>query len=84
MGGYYTNLSRPGCDDPKVGGQHGMLLGQESKEQNALWHGIMPNVSTYRVPHYIVDVVGGGYVFNSALLVFCDADFIADPMERPL
>jgi hypothetical protein len=62
MGGKVVNPERQGCDAETAGGQHGLLLGQESVELGALWHGLESNISTYRVPDNIVAVVGGGYV----------------------
>ncbi|KAF2128361.1 hypothetical protein P153DRAFT_357727 [Dothidotthia symphoricarpi CBS 119687] len=60
IGGYYTNVSKTDCDVYKTGGQHGLLLGEESTEQNNQWHGLMANISSYRVPKVITAVVGGG------------------------
>lgn len=59
IGGNYVNTSFAGCDVPKIGGQHAMLLGQESTEQGALWHAPMKNVTSYRVPDALVKVIGG-------------------------
>jgi hypothetical protein len=63
IGGYLTNTSAPECDVPKIGGQHGLLLGQESVEVSAWWHGLMDNVTGYRVPDKVVTLIGGEYVF---------------------
>ncbi|CAO2656272.1 Nn.00g050750.m01.CDS01 [Neocucurbitaria sp. VM-36] len=60
MSGKYTNTSRVGCDVENAGGQHGLLLGQESIEQGNQWHGLMANVSDYRVPGNITAIIGGG------------------------
>jgi hypothetical protein len=60
MGGYYTNTTKQECDVAGAGGQHGLLLGQESVEQGNQWHRLMSNVSEYRVPQVITAVIGGG------------------------
>ncbi|KAF1846853.1 uncharacterized protein K460DRAFT_425442 [Cucurbitaria berberidis CBS 394.84] len=62
MGGYYTNATQPMCDIPKIGGQHGLPLGQEAVERGQTWLGLMSNVTKYRVPKNITDVIGGEYV----------------------
>lgn len=62
IGGQFTNASAPECDVPKIGGQHGLLLGQENVELGAWWHGIVDNTTGYRVPDQIVAHVGGEYV----------------------
>jgi hypothetical protein len=59
MGGQLTNASLPECDVPKIGGQHGLLLGQESTEQGAWWHAVMDNTTGYRVPDNLVALIGG-------------------------
>ncbi|KAH7125767.1 hypothetical protein B0J11DRAFT_615097 [Dendryphion nanum] len=79
MGGFVTNASRTECDDPLVQGQHGILLGQESIEENALWHRLMANVSTYRVPRNISAVIGGG-VNGSATLTAPSGGFASSDL----
>jgi hypothetical protein len=64
MSGYYTNNTRPACDAPTIGGQHGLPLGQESVERGQAWLGLMSNVTEYRVPMNITEVIGGEYVFK--------------------
>ncbi|KAF1931004.1 uncharacterized protein M421DRAFT_57308 [Didymella exigua CBS 183.55] len=59
VGGQIPNASLPECDVPKIGGQHGLLLGQEAAEQGAWWHAIQDNTTGYRVPDKIVSLVGG-------------------------
>lgn len=70
MSGFYTNTSRPACDAPSIGGQHGLALGQEGK--NTPWLGLMTNVTEYRVPDNITDIIGGGYVVQSLSAWFTD------------
>lgn len=65
MSGYYTNTSRPACDAPSIGGQHGLALGQENIERRQPWLGLMTNVTEYRVPENITEVIGGGYVVQA-------------------
>jgi hypothetical protein len=70
IGGYLTNTSVADCDMPMIGGQHGMLLGQESVEQGdgrdpAWWHKPLDNVTGYRVPDQIVARIGGQYVLST-------------------
>ncbi|KAJ4365699.1 hypothetical protein N0V83_008319 [Neocucurbitaria cava] len=60
INGKYTNTSEVACDVKNAGGQHGLLLGQESIEQGNLWHGLMSNISDYRVPGNITALIGGG------------------------
>jgi hypothetical protein len=60
--GFYTNPNRTGCDEPKLGGQHALLLGQENRELNAVYHGVLLNISEYRVPGDITSVIGGRWV----------------------
>lgn len=73
MSGYYTNTSRPACDAPTIGGQHGLALGPEGKERGQPWLGLMTNVTEYRVPDNITDIIGGGCVVQSVLsTVFTD------------
>jgi hypothetical protein len=48
------------CDARESGGQHGLLLGQESVEVGTMWHDLKSDVSSYRVPDNIVAVIGGG------------------------
>ncbi|KAJ4985569.1 cell wall anchored protein [Stagonosporopsis vannaccii] len=64
IGGQYTNTSSTECDVPKIGGQHGLLLGQEAIEQRAWWHAVQDNTTGYRVPDNIVALIGGEYVSN--------------------
>lgn len=64
MGGLLVNPERTACDIATAGGQHGLLLGQESIELGNLWHGLQSNISKYRVPDNITGVIGGGYVFE--------------------
>lgn len=69
IGGYLTNTSKTDCDVPNIGGQHGLLLGQEHIEQGtdgkpAWWHAPMDNVTGYRVPDQIVARIGGEYVLE--------------------
>ena len=45
MSGKLTNTSAVGCDLPTVGGQHGLLLGQESIDGGNLWHRLESNVT---------------------------------------
>ena len=59
IGGQIPNASLTECDVPKIGGQHGLLLGQEATEQGAWWHAIQDNTTGYRVPDKIVSLVGG-------------------------
>ena len=68
LGGQIPNASLSECDVPKIGGQHGFLLGQESTEVGAWWHAIMDNTTGYRVPEKIVSLVGGKYVLRSKIL----------------
>ncbi|KZM22983.1 uncharacterized protein EKO05_0011196 [Ascochyta rabiei] len=60
IGGALTNTSVPDCDAPKIGGQHGLLLGQENVELESWWHAPMDNTTGYRVPDQIVARIGGG------------------------
>jgi hypothetical protein len=62
IGGQTPNASLTECDVPKIGGQHGLLLGQEAAEQGVWWHAIQDNTTGYRVPDKIVSLVGGKYV----------------------
>ena len=59
IGGQTPNASLTECDVPKIGGQHGLLLGQEAAEQGVWWHAIQDNTTGYRVPDKIVSLVGG-------------------------
>ncbi|KAF2632023.1 hypothetical protein BU25DRAFT_454396 [Macroventuria anomochaeta] len=59
IGGQIPNASLTECDVPKIGGQHGLLLGQEATEQGVWWHAIQDNTTGYRVPDKIVALVGG-------------------------
>lgn len=63
MGGYVANKTWPACDVPEEGGQHGLLLGQESVEVNRprvqWWWRLWSGYNRYRVPDTIVSVVGG-------------------------
>ncbi|KAF3036160.1 hypothetical protein E8E12_003136 [Didymella heteroderae] len=60
MGGQLVNPERQGCDAATAYGQHGLLLGQESVEQGAMWHGLQLDIPKYRVPGNITAVIGGG------------------------
>ena len=64
IGGQIPNASLTECDVPKIGGQHGLLLGQEATEQGVWWHAIQDNTTGYRVPDKIVALVGGEYVLE--------------------
>ncbi|KAH6614895.1 hypothetical protein C7974DRAFT_442924 [Boeremia exigua] len=59
IGGQISNASLTGCDVPKIGGQHGLLLGQEAVEQGVWWHGVQDNTTGYRVPDTIISLIGG-------------------------
>lgn len=59
IGGEIPNTSLTECDVPKIGGQHGLLLGQEAEEEGVWWHAIQDNTTGYRVPDKIVSLVGG-------------------------
>ncbi|KAF1364389.1 hypothetical protein EJ07DRAFT_99341 [Lizonia empirigonia] len=59
VGGQIPNVSLTACDVPTIGGQHGLLFGQEATEEGAWWHGIQDNTTGYRVPDKIVSLVGG-------------------------
>lgn len=67
VGGQIPNVSLTACDVPTIGGQHGLLLGQEATEEGAWWHGIQDNTTGYRVPDKIVSLVGGKYVLAACL-----------------
>ena len=66
IGGYYANTSFTQCDSPKYMGQHGLLLGQETKEvappDTKWWWRLWHEFNGYRVPDTIVSLVGGKYV----------------------
>jgi hypothetical protein len=70
IGGQIPNASITECDVPKIGGQHGLLLGQEATEQGVWWHAIQDNTTGYRVPEKIVSLVGGKYVLFNAAMYF--------------
>jgi len=61
MGGARTNKSMIECDVPDMGGQHGLLLGQEGNEleEPNWWHAVKNDTSGYRVPDQIVSLIGG-------------------------
>lgn len=59
IGGQIPNATLTECDVPKIGGQHGLLLGQEAIEEGVWWHAIQDNTTGYRVPDKIVSLVGG-------------------------
>lgn len=63
MGGNVTNSSMGECDVPDMGGQHGLLLGQENVEVKNWWHAVKNDTNIYRVPDQIVALIGGEYVF---------------------
>ncbi|KAH8731761.1 hypothetical protein GQ44DRAFT_603735, partial [Phaeosphaeriaceae sp. PMI808] len=60
MSGFYTNSTRPECDAPTAGGQHSLLLGQESIEKGSVWRNLIPEVVEYRVPVNLTAIIGGG------------------------
>ncbi|KAL5443006.1 hypothetical protein PMIN06_008839 [Paraphaeosphaeria minitans] len=61
MGGEKLNPDNvQNCDSRNTGEQHGLLPGQEGTELNIQWHGLMLNVSSYRVPSNITEIIGGG------------------------
>lgn len=67
ISGLQPNASNIDCDVPLIGGQHNIFLGQENMEyltggSNSWWHAPMDNVTGYRVPDQIQQVVGGEYV----------------------
>ncbi|KAH8429033.1 uncharacterized protein LDX57_006704 [Aspergillus melleus] len=56
MGGTFTNSTS--CDVPPIYGMHNMDLGkQNSLKQN--WASFNPNLTTYKVPSEVTDVIGG-------------------------
>jgi hypothetical protein len=63
MGGRVANTSWSSCDVPEVGGQHGLLLGQESMEVDPSklkwWWRLWPEYNKYRVPDKITSLIGG-------------------------
>ncbi|KAJ8109048.1 hypothetical protein OPT61_g7738 [Boeremia exigua] len=67
MGGQNVNPEKSDCDYPVARGQHGLLLGHESIEENALWHGLQLDTPKYRVPGNITAVIGGGTEGNAAV-----------------
>ncbi|KAF2626381.1 hypothetical protein BU25DRAFT_432178 [Macroventuria anomochaeta] len=74
IGGSLTNTSVVDCDAPKIGGQHGMFLGQENVEQGgdtgpAWWHAPVDNITGYRVPDQIVARIGGDTAGHAASTV---------------
>jgi hypothetical protein len=70
IGGQKPNASMTDCDVPKIGGQHGLLLGQEATEQGVWWHAVQDNTTGYRVPDKIVSLVGGEYVPSHSIVTF--------------
>lgn len=70
IGGSLTNTSYSDCDNPRIGGQHNMLLGQEYEEITDgtgpnWWHAPLDNVTGYRVPSQLTEHIGGEYAFTS-------------------
>jgi hypothetical protein len=61
IGGLVTTSSQA-CDVPHLGGQHGLLLGQESVENDSWWWRLSHKYNDYRVPDKLVSLVGGKYV----------------------
>jgi hypothetical protein len=61
IGGSVTTSSQA-CDVPHLGGQHGLLLGQESVENGSWWWRLSHTYNDYRVPDKLVSLVGGKYV----------------------
>ncbi|UPX11017.1 uncharacterized protein EKO05_0001644 [Ascochyta rabiei] len=59
MSGATTNRSIVECHVPNMGGQSGLLLGQESVEVENWWHAVRSDVNRYRVPDKIVELIGG-------------------------
>lgn len=59
MGGLVTNKSMIECDVPSMGGQHGLLLGQENVEVDQWWHAVRNDTQKYRVPNQIIALIGG-------------------------
>jgi hypothetical protein len=84
MSGFYTNSSKTACDSPSIGGQHSLLLGQESVEKGNVWRALMPDVVEYRVPSNITVVIGGGYVSSLPVLVqYTDELNLTARMAKP-
>ncbi|KAF9692450.1 hypothetical protein EKO04_009691 [Ascochyta lentis] len=69
IGGQISNVSLTECDIPKIGGQHGLLLGQEATEEGVWWHAIQDNTTGYRVPDKIVSLVRGNNDGNATATV---------------
>jgi len=67
IGGLQPNASKLDCDVPVIGGQHNMFLGQENMDYMdagtaSWWHAPFDNVTGYRVPDQIRQIIGGEYV----------------------
>lgn len=77
MGGDITNSSMGECDVPDMGGQHGLLLGQENVEVKNWWHAVKKDMNTYRVPDQIVALIGGKYVFYTQICTCTTTDTVA-------
>ena len=73
IGGYAANTSWLQCDVPEFGGQHGLLLGQESAEVSPpklqWWWRLWREFNEYRVPDKITSFVGGKCVLPPSALI---------------
>ncbi|KAF2831505.1 hypothetical protein CC86DRAFT_443172 [Ophiobolus disseminans] len=59
MSGFYTNVTKDACDQPTIGGQATLLLGQEGIERGAVFRKLESSIVEYRVPANITEVIGG-------------------------
>ncbi|KAJ8116246.1 hypothetical protein OPT61_g2273 [Boeremia exigua] len=63
LGGHFTDASYVACDSREYGGQHGLLLGQESAEIDEprvkWWWRVTPTYNRYRVPDKVIQMIGG-------------------------
>jgi hypothetical protein len=92
IGGLQPNASKTDCDVPVIGGQHNMFLGQENMDYMdagtaSWWHAPYDNVTGYRVPDQIREVIGGEYVsrpVNYWCTILTSAAPMATPLSRPL
>lgn len=82
LGGSITTSSQA-CDVAHLGGQHGLLLGQENVEHSSWWWRLVNTYNDYRVPDQLVSLVGGKYVHTMLQLDFSEANTIVVSAAMP-